>query len=204
MYFEKRRRDWKLGRWTAKQAVRCCLELSQRAPSAVEIIAAPDGAPEAFLDGKPAPLSISISHSARMALCVVSKMGIRLGCDLEEVRSQEAGFAADYFTSGELALVDRAGPGDRDLFVMLIWSAKESVLKALRHGLRRDTRSVEVCVPAASGVGWRPLSALDLEASHTFHGWWRTREGLVHTIAADVPSKLPVEIIPDISRVPLG
>ncbi len=197
MYFEKRRRDWKLGRWTAKQAILSCLRLSRdpAAAAALEIIAAPDGAPEAFLDGKAAPVSFSISHSAGVALCAVADAGLSLGCDLEDIRALEANFAVDYFTQEELLAVERAGPEEFNLFVTLIWSAKESVLKALRQGLRRDTRSVRVDVPDSVAEGWRRFTALDLESKHTFHGWCCAREGRVLTVAADQPAGPPAEAL---------
>src|SRR6266498_4481543 len=83
----KRRADWLLGRWTAKQAVlaRLAGEGVPPALDAVEVHAAADGAPEAFLHGRPAGLSISLSHRAGVALCAVAPAGVALGCDLELV-----------------------------------------------------------------------------------------------------------------------
>jgi 4'-phosphopantetheinyl transferase len=55
----------------------------------------------------------------------------------------------------------------------LIWSAKESALKVLRTGLRRDTRSVEVGFPAEQSVdGWQPL-VVRTEEGRDLPGWWR-------------------------------
>jgi len=197
MYFEKRRQDWRLGRWAAKQTVLRYLKLrpDPAVASSLEIIAAPDGAPEAFLHEKPAPISLSISHSAGTAFCAVCSAGIPLGCDLEEIRPREANFAADYLTCEELLAVEKAGHADRDLLITLIWSAKESVLKALRHGLRRDTRSVQVLPHITIGKNWSPLAAVDLETAHSFHGWWRAEEDRVQTIASDVATRPPVEIL---------
>ncbi len=197
MYFEKRRQDWKLGRWTAKQAVLRYLSLppNPAAASVVEIIAAPDGAPEAFLGGKPSSISLSISHSAGISFCAVAPAGTLLGCDLEEVRERETNFAADYFTHEEVLTVEKAGLQDRDLLITLIWSAKESVLKALRQGLRRDTRSVQVLPCLRDRREWQPLTALDLEASRTFQCWWRAEEGRVLTIATDVIAGPPLEAL---------
>ena len=196
MYFEKRRQDWKLGRWSAKQAVLRFLQLPSDSVSAMEVIAAPDGAPEAFLDGNPSPVSLSISHSAGVAFCAVAGAGLLLGCDLEEIGPRETNFAADYFTRDEVRAVEEAGPAERDGLITLIWSAKESALKALRQGLRRDTRSVHVNIPDERHEDWSPLSAVDLETSRTFHCWWRTRENRVYTIASGLPAKPPIEILP--------
>ena len=43
-------------------------------------------------------------------------------------------FVADYFTIEEQALVARASAADRDRILALLWSGKESALKALREG----------------------------------------------------------------------
>ena len=68
----RRRADWRLGRWTAKAAVGGVCGVG---PERVEVLAAPDGAPEPFVDGRPVALSLSISHRAGHALAVVSATG---------------------------------------------------------------------------------------------------------------------------------
>jgi 4'-phosphopantetheinyl transferase len=97
-----------------------------------------------------------------------------IGCDLELVEPRSANFVQDYFTSAEQRTV--ANPpfdASADLLANLIWSAKESTLKVLRTGLRRDTRSVEVTLSGASQPqGWRPLETSTEEGGH-FPGWWR-------------------------------
>jgi len=87
--------------------------------------------------------------------------------------------------------VDRVAPADRDLAVALVWLAKESALKALRQGLRLDTRSVEATLdPAAGdGEGWRPLGVRHGE--RRFAGWWRPVGGHVLTVATDPPCGPP-------------
>ena len=57
--------DWRVGRFTAKHAVGAWLGV---APERVEILAAPDGAPEAWIGDKGAPVSVSLSHRAGLAL----------------------------------------------------------------------------------------------------------------------------------------
>jgi 4'-phosphopantetheinyl transferase len=196
MYFEKRRQDWRLGRWTAKRAILSCagLSLNVDQSSRLEIIAAADGAPEAFVDGSPAPISLSISHSGKLGFCAVGSAGCALGCDLEEVRPLEKNFAADYFTPEELLSVDSAAPVDRLRTIYLIWSAKESALKALRQGLRLDTRSVRVSLLDKKEGAWNPLQILVTESSRAFLGWWQVRDDHVRTIANDGTTGAPMEI----------
>ena len=63
MRFEKRRLDWRLGRWTAKLALAVHLHLPchLRALAEIEVRPALSGAPEAYLANKPAEITI---HSA--------------------------------------------------------------------------------------------------------------------------------------------
>jgi 4'-phosphopantetheinyl transferase len=146
MRFTKRRADWRLGRWTAKRALAVSLNLPAHAQALaeIEIRAAPDGAPEVFFANNPGSVTVSLSHRAGTAVCAVALSGAALGCDLEMIEARTEGFVADYFTTEEQGLVARAFAPDRPQLCTLLWSAKESALKALRAGLRLDTRSVVV------------------------------------------------------------
>ncbi len=189
----KRERDWLLGRWTAKQALASHLE---EVPdlTRLEIRAAADGAPEAFLDGEPLPLTLSLSHTAGQALCTLLEGGA-LGCDLERVESRSEFFVEDYFTAAEQEQVAGAAEADLALYENLIWSAKESALKALRVGLRADTRSVEVSLPETDGIGgWRRLEVRQVASGAVFSGWWRRTDALVMTVVSDVGVGEPVAL----------
>ena len=141
----KRRDDFVLGRWTAKRAIAARLApAGALALEAIAIRAAADGAPEAFLDGAPLPVTVSLSHSAGRALAAVGDPGAALGADLERVEPRSALLVDDFFTAEEAALVAAWPPGARDRAITLIWSAKESALKARRTGLREDPRRVRV------------------------------------------------------------
>lgn len=179
-----RRRDWRLGRWTAKRAVAAVLD-----GTAVEVRAAGDGAPEALVAGRPAPVTISISHRAGLGACLASGARQPAGCDLELVEPRSPALARDFFTPAELALVAGAGPGGRDLAVALVWSAKESALKALRQGLRLDTREVEVDLLPGASQGWRGLRVRHGERA--FGGWWRLEGRHVLTVVMAPPSAPP-------------
>lgn len=207
MSFAKRRADWRLGRWTAKRAVAACLHLPADIADLanIEIRAASSGAPEVFLLNQTAPLTISLSHRAGTAMCSVASAATRLGCDLETVEPRIATFAADYFTANEQALVERAIVQERPLLVTLLWSAKESALKALTAGLRLDTNSVEVSLldalplqvedsPAPAPERWRPLQVC-YSAGQVFCGWWRHANHLVRTVVCSEPLQLPISIL---------
>jgi 4'-phosphopantetheinyl transferase len=193
--FPKRRDDWKLGRWTAKRAICACHARDSAVFSHLEIRAAADGAPEAFWDNRPAEVSISISHSRQRSFCVVGPMGRGVGCDLEWIEPREENLPGDYFRPEEIYCVQHA-PAEQALVINLIWSAKEAVLKTLRQGLRRDTRSVAIHpdFPGLEGA-WNPWTGRCLESSRVFYGWWRACEGYIYTAASDQITSAPEEII---------
>ena len=186
--FERRREDWRLGRWTAKQAVISFLDLPRRPNdfSNIEIRSSDDGVPEVFIAGDRAPVVISLSHRVGIGLCTIASGGTLLGCDLEAVEPRVPGFIETYFAEDEQMLIRYASEPDRDRLITLLWCAKESVLKALGVGLRRATTDVRVH-PAKSDVGtWMPLCAHTPEGE-TFYGWHRETDTLVRTIAIAEP-----------------
>src|SRR6266498_1049065 len=92
--FAKRRADWRLGRWTAKQAVAFCLNLPSDAEAliAIEICPAASGAPEVFVNQGHAPVAISLSHREGRAMCAIARSDVRIGCDLEAIETHSDAF----------------------------------------------------------------------------------------------------------------
>ncbi len=144
----------------------------------------------------PANVTISLSHRAGIAVCAVTLLGgAALGCDLEIIEPHSDAFVTDYFTTQEQDLVARAPASDRLRLLALLWSAKESALKALREGLRLDTRSVTVSpVEEQAAVGsWRPLRVWDPNRQ-IFNGWWRQTGNLLRTVVAAPPPGPPIPL----------
>jgi 4'-phosphopantetheinyl transferase len=172
--FEKRRTDWRLGRWTAKHAVAARLGTDV---TAVAIVADDEGAPVACAPaGAPLPVAVSITHREEIAVCAVTGAGVAIGCDLELVEDRPSVFAGDWFTDAELARVERAPVEQRAHVTTLTWAAKEAAMKARRDGLRLPTRAVEVrdVGTAAGAHGWCPLLVhVDAPPDETLRGWWR-------------------------------
>jgi 4'-phosphopantetheinyl transferase len=195
MRFPKRRNDYKLGRWTAKRAISAYLQNSIPRDSLLDIRAAVDGSPDPYFDGKPGNFSLSISHSNQRSLCAVGPRDLMIGCDLELIESRAYDFLADYFTPEELAFVKQNSFCAPPQAGMLIWSSKESALKVLREGLRRDTRSILIQPDFDVQEGrWNPWTGGCLETSQIFYGWWRVSDNFVYTIAADRPSSPPIKL----------
>jgi 4'-phosphopantetheinyl transferase len=219
MRFPKRRSDWRLGRWTAKRALAYYLNApaDSRALAKIEIRPAASGAPEVFVANRSSIARISLSHSSGTAMCAIAAFDAALGCDLERVEPRSEAFVADYFTDAERALVARAPAASRCGLVTLLWSAKESTLKALHEGLRLDTRSVIVSLPEGiepltldemTGVAnpdgvlaqhrssWQPLE-VHCTGNEVFHGWWRQAGKLLRTLVAAPAPYSPIALGPD-------
>jgi 4'-phosphopantetheinyl transferase len=186
--FAKRRAEWQLGRYAAKRLLQALLPGSP--PLATIIVrAASDGAPEALVRERPAPLVLSLSHSGTRALGAAAPAPLRLGCDIERIEPRSEAFVADYLTSAEQAWVASVSEAEGVRLVNMIWSAKESTLKALRTGLRMDTRRVEVAPGLAAGLDWEPLSIHC--GGEPFVGWWRLEGGYVVTVVCDALGEAP-------------
>jgi 4'-phosphopantetheinyl transferase len=214
MRFAKRRADWQLGRWTAKNALAACLCVPEDHLSLakIELRPASSGAPEVFFANKPAPATISLSHREGVAVCAVALQSGALGCDLEMIEARSDAFLDDYFTFEEQELVAQTPEDDRCRLLALLWSAKESALKALHAGLRLDTRSVSVLLPILPrrriGSGERcreqpteslqPWLRLHVRCAHgqSFHGWWKQTGRFIRTVLGTELSLPPMLLTP--------
>jgi len=208
MKIPKRRSDWQLGRWAAKQAVAAYLQLSSKSYdlATIELRPAATGAPDVYVSGGPANISISLSHRDGTAACaVVSAEGV-VGCDLELIEPRSDVFITDYFTPEEQEIIAHSEGAQRDRLVTILWSAKESALKALRTGLRVDTRSVCACLadPCAlksdahagdESNEWFPLRVREAATGQLFAGWWRCLGSLVRTVVSQPAADPPIPLL---------
>ncbi len=193
LHVPKRRDDWRLGRWTAKAAVAAQLGTD---PARIEILAAPDGAPEAWIDELRAPVSVSLSHREGRAVAAVLAAPDAVGCDLELVEPRSPAFVREWMTPREQALIARRAGGERDRLANLLWSAREAAAKVRREGLRLDVRRAEVVLRAAGGGDWHRFSVRWGDDAPVTSGWWRSEPKWVITIAGgpalQPPSRLSV------------
>ncbi len=206
MRYPKRRLESRLGRWTAKQTIGATLGLpvadwtttNAATLARISIENQPSGAPAALVDGSAAGVEISMTDRADWAVCMTTSPGSGagpIGCDLELVEPRSDRFVADWFTAAERTAIG----GDRALRPNLMWSAKESALKVLQTGLRRDTRSVEIELTADRSNGWSAFVAHiapvgDTDVASVAPGWWRRFGAFVLTCAASdhVPPPAPL------------
>lgn len=192
---QTRRQHHRLGRWTAKQLICETLQLlpSPEHLQRIEIIADKDGAPWAFLDGTALDLNLSISHRKHRALSAISPSSLHIGCDIEWIEPRSQAFVSDFFTPEECQ--NTFASGQFALMANLIWSAKESTLKAQRVGLSRDTKELCVKTPLPfppNPQQWHPLSVTDLVHSTIYHGAFIQSGGFILTFSSNSPKPLPL------------
>ena len=192
---EKRQREWLSGRLAAKQLLLQNLtNAADLSPCSVSVKNDPNGAPYfAFSNHHRLPGCLSISHSHRLALCGLTfTEGVQIGFDLEKIEPRFLGLAEDFFTPLEVQSLQNFEQTQQDLWITLIWSAKEAMLKALGLGLHLDTRRVEICLaqadcPESTGKktpDWQPLSV-------KYHGcetgswlvFWQIKDDFILTAA---------------------
>lgn len=192
--FPKRRADWRLGRWTAKRALAIYAGLSRDAKTLarIEVRPASSGAPQAYLDGRRANAALSISHSHSIGFCAVAPKDTVVGCDIEYSEPRGDVFLTDYFSPGEQDIISRDGAHRHAELSTMIWSAKESTLKAIECGLRGALLSVRVIpeTAAAGSPGW--LRLITRQSLLTFQGWWRNTGSFVWTIVASPAPRHPI------------
>ena len=195
--YTKRRTEFLLRRLVTKHAVASVTGRSTDPATlaGIEVRNAPSGAPYVCVDGVPIEVGVSISDRAGWAICVTSPMEpLAVGCDLELVEPRSPGFVDDFLTTTEQRLVGLCVAGEeRDAVVNLIWSAKESALKVLGTGLRRDTRTLDVTPAPPRGDGWGTLAIRAVEGT-VFPGWWRREGRFLVTIATRVAAPPPAAL----------
>jgi 4'-phosphopantetheinyl transferase len=200
MRFPKRRREWLLGRWTAKRLLlRAYPKYAGLPLNAITVGNDPDGAPYlSVADVGRLALSLSISHRSERAFCALLSPTLAapeaaVGADMELVEPRDPAFVSDYFTAAEAERVWAAPEALRNTLVTVLWSAKEAVLKVLRLGLTVDTRSVEL--RHVAGIEppfgtrlpseWAAIEVhCALPDTPPLCAWWKPQANYVLTLAA--------------------
>ncbi len=103
----------------------------------VELQVSPGGA----VDVADADLFLSISHSRDMAAVAIAERAV--GVDVEFMRAPHPKLHERILSPRERKMVESL-PVPFDQGTLLVWTLKEAVVKALRSGLRRPMRSVEL------------------------------------------------------------
>ncbi len=192
MRFPRRRHDFRRGRWTAKRALVQALALPETAESLsqLEVRADERGAPHARLRGRRLPCSLSLSHRAGAALFAVVPGSARIGCDVEWVEPRSRAFVRHFLNEGDRRWLESLPAGSRAEAANLLWSARESVVKALGTGLDVDVRTLIVRASLA-----RPR--FEVTVPHegvTLHGRWGRHRDWLWTLASLEPPSIDAPV----------
>jgi 4'-phosphopantetheinyl transferase len=188
----KRRSQWLHGRWTAKNLLQKYHPDCSSSPlSEILIKKSETGAPfAAHPIGRELSGSLSISHKdALAASALVLESQARIGIDLERIESRMVEYFEAYLTSQELDTLETCRIGDQPLFLTLIWSAKESVLKAIGSRFQ-EPKDIEINVlleeAKTDWAHYEILVSLDKKnplIEFNWQGWWKVYKKYILTIA---------------------
>ena len=163
----KRRQEWLLGRYAAKDAVRLLIARHigvQLPPAEIEIVPDPYGRPLAagswqrHMRIRPA---ISITHSQGTAVALASlAAGEEVGIDLECLDQRRENFETIAFSVDERALLAALPPE----WSLRLWCAKEALAKALGRGFSAGIQAFHITrAESAGGIVQMELRAAALQ-----------------------------------------
>ena len=179
-----RRRGWVGGRVAMREA------LTRIGKTAPPIFADERGAPRL-----PVELAGSISHKEHVAVALVTRVatgregkgegkGEKVGVDVEADAPRGRDIAAKVLRPEELAELAGMGAEERAKEVLLRFSAKEAVYKALDPYVKRYVGFLEIAVTLEKdGTGQVTPHLREGEGELAFEVRWMRRDGLVVTTA---------------------
>jgi enterobactin synthetase component D / holo-[acyl-carrier protein] synthase len=152
------------------------------------------GAPPVLVDDRGAPTLPpgtcgSISHKEELAVALVTREagGARIGVDVEGERPRPIDISAKVLTRAELQEIAHLAHAQREHEVLLRFSAKEAIYKALDPFVRRYVGFHEVSVtPRPDGTA-AVLSTLAEKTGFAIEARWRLVEGAILTTARVEP-----------------
>ena len=209
MKIEKRKKEWVLGRMTAKTLLSSDgLPYAGQSMSSILIDNQPEGAP--YLPNAIVAGSLSISHREDIAVAAYTSLqSTHLGIDLEKIEPREMSFVEDFFTEAEADYTMQLTGEAQTVWVTLVWSAKEAVLKAWQKGLRLDTRSIEIHpidpnLLITKPPTWQPMRWQANIAGYPrcWLGWQRLNDFILTLAYTTLEAKNPADSL-EIHRVDL-
>ncbi len=129
--FEKRRKDYSLGRYVAKRSVG--LFSGEKDLSRIEIKNGVFNQPIVKY-GNEQNLQVSISHCEHMGAAVAFQEDHPMGIDIERISSKTAKIIESQIDEDEKELI-RNRERTPDFMLILLWTSKESLSKVLKTGL---------------------------------------------------------------------
>lgn len=142
-----KRKDWLAGRYAAKKAVRHYLKKEYFQDIPLRDIVIKSNKKEGVMFLTPPgevekELCLNISHCGGRGVAILARGPV--GVDIERTRCFRKEILNAFLTPKEQFFVERFISSEQDLLATLLWSFKESYLKALRKGLIIHPRTIEV------------------------------------------------------------
>ncbi len=185
--FPKRQKEWLAGRFVGKSLLKALVfEAEPILLDQLTIQNEPGGTPFIRYDQNRLNGSLSLSHRelfSAAAWCDDEEVSI--GIDLEVIETKSTGFIEDYFSKEESKSVLSLPVEQRDLAASLLWSGKEAVLKALKMGLRIDTRKLIFELPEIQQKeSWSRLTILvSPGGAENIQLFWKCMDNMIISLA---------------------
>lgn len=136
----------------------------------------------------------SISHKSMLAVGLAAReSGWTVGIDVEQRRLGKQDISRHVLTPAEMTEVARLDPAAREQEIMLRFSLKESIYKAIDPYLRRFVGFQEVSVAIRPDGGADVSLHLESGAPLDVEGWWTAEPEYVLTVARARPSMVRFE-----------
>ena len=180
----RRRSTWVAGRLALRAA------LTEVGTTAGPILPNDRGAPVL-----PAGVVGSISHKRALAVGLAAReSGWTVGVDVEQPHLGKQDISRYVLTAEEQAELAEIDPASRDHAIMLRFSLKESIYKAINPHVRRFVGFQEVSVSILPEGCARVAPRLEDGARLHIEGWWTIGQDHVLTVARARPSQALSEI----------
>lgn len=137
---EKRKKEYLLGRYAAKEALKNFLNESQL--SKINIYPGPLGEPVIHHETGFA-MEVSISHSHEMIGGLVFPKGYSIGLDIEKIDPRRMDAIKSKSSEEEILQLENLKE-DRNSLLTLLWTIKESFSKVLKRGLKADFKELAI------------------------------------------------------------
>jgi phosphopantetheinyl transferase len=194
----KRKMEWLASRILIKRLVINSVESTLNlSPRSIVIRKKPSGVPFVEFAGIGKVGWLSMSHSNDGVFTAFSINGLHhFGVDLEFIEERSPQLIADYFTESEARWVNASKGEEKKFLVNLIWSAKETYLKAIGKGLQLDTRRVEIkgINPNCVDTEWCDLDfQANVQETRNWRILFKRKEDFVQTMC--VPADKKIEFV---------
>ncbi|MBT3392553.1 MAG: 4'-phosphopantetheinyl transferase superfamily protein [Elusimicrobiaceae bacterium] len=134
--FDKRKKDYLVGRYTAKKLLlENFVKNAKLSFKDISILKDEDGKPDLYINGEKSNIMLSISHSGDFASAIASTKLKFLGVDTEKIETRSESWAKQSFYNTEYPTNPQ---NQTDEFFTTLWAKKEAVVKALGVGLSVD------------------------------------------------------------------